>query len=140
MQIIPNPEFRIPNLKNYALISVFRFIIEHTMAESLKIRVCYLVTELFAHTAVFFGALQSAWAIAARSFQSLFYFCNYLCIIVEFYCHCSSSRSFGSSGSSSFSFGGTYPSGSCSFTATSSFIFLPSAENIFSCSVSKFGA
>lgn len=72
-------------ITNYALNSVFRFIIKHTVAESLKIRVCYLVAELFAHTAVFFGVLQSARAVAARSLQSLFYFCNYLCIIVEFY-------------------------------------------------------
>lgn len=43
------------------------------MAESFKIRVLDLVSELLAHTFCVFRALKAAWAIATRAFKAFLY-------------------------------------------------------------------
>ena len=55
------------------------------MAEALKIRVGYLLTELFAHTLVFLCALYPARTIATCAFKPLFYALYHFFIIIKTY-------------------------------------------------------
>ena len=47
------------------LIIIFRFIIKHTVAKTLKLRICNLLSEFFANALIVLRSLNSAWAIAA---------------------------------------------------------------------------
>ncbi len=62
---------------------LFFFIVKHTVAVALKIRVFYLLAEFLAHAFEFFGPLSAAGAVAAGFFKTRFHCINNLLIGVE---------------------------------------------------------
>jgi hypothetical protein len=52
-------------------VSVFGFIVEHTMAKALVLGIVTLFAKLFAHTLVLLGTQGAAGAVTARAFETL---------------------------------------------------------------------
>lgn len=63
----------------------FFFIIQHTVAVALKIRVVHLLAKFAADTAVFLAALYAAGAVAPRGVQPVFYGAYYFRVAVKAY-------------------------------------------------------
>ena len=63
--------------------SILGFIIQHTMAVSLKLGVSNLIAEFLAHTFVFLGHLILARAVSALCLKSLFNACYDFLILVK---------------------------------------------------------
>ncbi len=58
------------------------------MTETFKIRILYLIAELFAHTFVFLCPLQTAGTIPTRPLEAVLDLRHDFCISVQCYFHC----------------------------------------------------
>ena len=74
--------------KQRFILILFAFIVQQTMAEALKMRVFYLLTELLAHTLCVFRFFSYAGTVSASCFKTFLYGFNYLLIGIQGYCHC----------------------------------------------------
>ena len=57
-------------------------VVEHTVAISLEVGICYLISELLADTLVLGCLFKSAGAIAASFLEALLYYCYDILIFV----------------------------------------------------------
>ena len=70
---------------------LFFLVIEEAVTVALIFLVCYLLTELLAHTFVVFGAFKTAGAITSRSLQAFLYGFDNRFVFIKSYLHLFSS-------------------------------------------------